>query len=581
MSPSTSFKRHHSPSVSSQDTPSDNENVRSPRIPPRKRQRSQVTPRATSSDHAANKPVSRKRPSRESQSHIYAHSIPPPPPSSSLQTRKFCVTIDEEDKAKQRKLPLYSQSSESPSFTCNNNNTGNQKHSTHLDPIRMPLSQFTEEQYNKLIVNGDVPVVLSATEECQQIGKWTPQPQVSPTSPTQGRNQGRGPLQHVRVPVRYQAVDETDDRRYCPLHDEEKTLEWVLQRKGVSTASEDPCYDYREGLETVMYVKDWDFSDSHPHWYRQLKRLLPKFLWWQGIKDAHAYLPKQSRVRNLVAYLGFQNSRTPLHVDKVYNTAVNVAVHGEGYKEWRVIDRGSLEVLQEALRQVGGSIFAEDFWLSSAFLDALPIKQYVFRQYRHDIVLIPPDLPHQVMNGGDRGYLLALAYNILHPMHLKDALQVDWVNQKHAYPSLYRVKAMVYHGAKEECKRLKGKTEMPPGLTFEDCTQHLRLAIKSMLPILSEEKKVNKMLPAHTTIYTDEDPVPYSRSCDLCRADLFNSRYSCLECDQDGYDLCPQCYHGYENVHEHPLFFFQRYKFNILHALLRHASSTLQAIKEM
>eukprot|EP01119_Soliformovum_irregulare_P011591 TRINITY_DN2920_c0_g1_i1.p1 TRINITY_DN2920_c0_g1~~TRINITY_DN2920_c0_g1_i1.p1 ORF type:complete len:537 (-),score=137.67 TRINITY_DN2920_c0_g1_i1:27-1607(-) len=398
-------------------------------------------------------------------------------------------------------------------------------HLSNSIPVRrFYWKDFTLEMYEEIVVKNREPVILERANEDLKGSIWTfehlkkkhPQEQVS---------------------IRYMKMNTKDESQFATIEDSDKDLEWFVEN-----ADEADCNlsktEIREGWKVMMYAKDFSFSESIEEWLKDLRKRIPQYLVPQGPHDLMGNLPQKARPIVWMGYLGADGTRTALHVDKIASIAFNLHVIGDGIKHWWLIDHTELSNLEKQVSNFGGNFWRDNFWMAPAELEKLNLKMWHCQQKRGDLVIVPPMVPHTVINTGSLS--CAVAANILHVDAIRESWEREKVNRTIRRASLYRLKMTVWYSLDKAVK-----------------DQDLKM-IKKLSPIFKE-------------ILQDEHPesiatlvkCPEWFACDGCGADIFNRRYQCDECAQAvkkrdsksrTYDLCPPCFtaHAKARKFHHP-----------------------------
>ena len=121
--------------------------------------------------------------------------------------------------------------------------------------------------------------------------------------------------------------------------------------------------------------------------------------------------------------MGNTGSRTPLHVDKLATVAFNVHVCGEGVKKWWLVAHSEVETLEKIIEENGGNLYKDAYWMSPSELESTGMKMWYHTQEKGDMVIVPPSVPHTVINEG--GFSCAVAANVMHENVVEDAWKAE------------------------------------------------------------------------------------------------------------------------------------------------------------
>ncbi|KAI9364826.1 hypothetical protein BD770DRAFT_293735, partial [Pilaira anomala] len=142
------------------------------------------------------------------------------------------------------------------------------------------------------------------------------------------------------------------------------------------------------------YAKDIDCPDK----YRQaLESFIPEYLLPHGNNDLFSLLPEFFQAKNLMVYLGQDNTGTPIHRDLCGTMGHNIMTMGSpgAYAEWNF-------VLHEDREKLASSSFLESdrAWLTYFKTKNSDFTVQVILQRPGDLVIVPSRAYHQVRNVG-------------------------------------------------------------------------------------------------------------------------------------------------------------------------------------
>ncbi|RKP23535.1 hypothetical protein SYNPS1DRAFT_10859, partial [Syncephalis pseudoplumigaleata] len=158
-------------------------------------------------------------------------------------------------------------------------------------------------------------------------------------------------------------------------------------------------------------------------------------------------VPDQYRAENLMCYMGRGGTFTPGHVDPCGSIGHNIMVSGgpEARAQWYVVARDDKQKAAAFWQQQSSGMHALDldnYYMPVDRLREAPFPVYHIEQRVGDLIVIPSDAAHQVMNEGDwsikvawsRSTVASLDYCIRHVLPVYRSL---------LKPEVYRVKTMV------------------------------------------------------------------------------------------------------------------------------------------
>jgi hypothetical protein len=399
------------------------------------------------------------------------------------------------------------------------------------------VDRFSTENFNEQVVKGRTPVCLRGANKLMDTSIFSAAWLFANYS-------------KVQTDVRYQIVSEKDPTLYRILADDKKPLGWFLRKAADMhfNPKEDPehrpSWDVQLGdtgrpdARFCLYAKDFSFTEHIPEWKAAVR--FPTWIQPLGEEsDLLSALPPSSRPVTLMAYLGSHLSRTPFHMDKVGTIAINVMLDGsKAEKHWWLVHHEDTPKLARAAFLYGGNLYNDKTWISPAYLASLGIRVWHCVQRVGDLIVVPPMVPHQVMNKGP-GVSIAVACNVFSAQVAELALDCDKINRLRYVDSVYRVKATIYCGVLAQVQT-------------------------TWLGGVPNVRRLQQLLPAYERLVQEEDLRPYGLLdsdtqafdnarylCDVCKTDIFNTCLIC-SCDKKG-ESCLQCYPAWcKRLHDGP-----------------------------
>jgi hypothetical protein len=121
---------------------------------------------------------------------------------------------------------------------------------------------------------------------------------------------------------------------------------------------------------------------------------------FRGAFDLTNNLPPLLQPLALMIYIGFENNSTPGHKDIVGSLGHNIMSYADegAYALWFCFASKDIDVVRKFWRSKGGSIDSDDFLMPFDDLCEIPCNIYVIKQMEGDLVLVPPEVAHQVIN---------------------------------------------------------------------------------------------------------------------------------------------------------------------------------------
>ena len=185
-------------------------------------------------------------------------------------------------------------------------------------------------------------------------------------------------------------------------------------------------------------------------------------------------------------------------------------------------------------------------------------------------------------------------------LHLNWAMDCNY--RRLRVDSIYRLKTLVYFGLQEELRQVAGVCEWHTH-DAESARNFLGKPVRSSSRMLSRSRMRLMRLAAIFQEVIKEEQIPgvpddymgtpcrdeasHTRTCDYCRADIFNRRYHCFECGCDGaegVDLCIQCYRSPDGLnkserHSHRMELVQVVSLVKLKSLVKEAEDAVERLK--
>ncbi|TPX64279.1 hypothetical protein SpCBS45565_g06013 [Spizellomyces sp. 'palustris'] len=278
----------------------------------------------------------------------------------------------------------------------------------------------------------------------------------------------------------------------------------------------------RQQEGNLLYGKDIVCPGA---WAERTHQRVPTYFQYKGPNDLVPLLPAHLQADNLMAYVGSDGTNTPGHTDLCGSVGHNVMVHAdEGARAiWFLADSVSLEKVSKFWQDQGHSIYEDNFFASLELLGNAPFTVYVIEQKRGDFVLVPPEAAHQVLNKG--GVTIKVSWNRITVDSLRrcvDRVLAEY--QVHMRPEIYRIKALVHNTLLSMTKKAVDMQNGPDERSVED----FRSVIECFAAVIKDEWIEGS--PEHLpTRWSDADQ-PHSRTCDFCRADIWNRGFTCTKC---------------------------------------------------
>eukprot|EP01117_Protostelium_nocturnum_P010757 TRINITY_DN3877_c0_g1_i2.p1 TRINITY_DN3877_c0_g1~~TRINITY_DN3877_c0_g1_i2.p1 ORF type:complete len:1111 (-),score=318.81 TRINITY_DN3877_c0_g1_i2:11-3343(-) len=428
---------------------------------------------------------------------------------------------------------------------------------------RVRYLDFTTEMFEEHVVKNRTPLVIEGCgERFFTENRWT-------------FNHLYNVAQDYKLSVRFMEMDEEDESQFSVVRDVNKTVKWMMEegKKNDFTGDSDWDQNISKGGKPMVYAKDFSFGEvKQLGWKDELYDMLPDCL-RPGNKDHDliGYLPYELQPLVDMAYIGIGGTRTPLHTDKLASIAFNLNAFGEGYKRWWLINHNERKKLEEAVASQGGLLHKDSFWMAPKELEATGIDMWYVDQKKGDLVIVPPAVPHTVINEGSE-FSVAVAANVMNIGAIKDSWKEEQENQLVKRSSYLRFKCIVHFTILGLMDDIKDQNN--------DIDPKLIGKLSALIPVYEEIIKKDKIaLPPQSDAVMSQNADPMLEEhlmCDVCHQDIFNRYYHCGECE---YDVCPECKNNLNLSHYHTLIMHQKVSYEILEGIVTKAREIIDKSK--
>ncbi len=286
---------------------------------------------------------------------------------------------------------------------------------------------------------------------------------------------------------------------------------------GGKFAREYPSKEFRDSEvgKCVWYCKDWLFGEWDPAWITDLQRVLPDRLRPRNRFDLLGGLTGDAQVDVMMAYLGIGGTRTPLHLDKAASNAYNCVVWSESptsVKRWWIFHRDDTSALNAHIQkddETKTSHLQEDVhWIDPEEFEDIPgleHQSYSFEQALGELVIVPHNSPHCVINQG--GMTFACAANIIDANVAMDAYLQSINNKKLRVKTVYKVAGAIWG------TMLKGDLPLHVMKKVLEACQSIYDSESNGFQRISSLDTDKKLALEFVNFVV----------CDYCQADVFNS----------------------------------------------------------
>ncbi|KAJ3284727.1 hypothetical protein HK104_009808 [Borealophlyctis nickersoniae] len=335
-------------------------------------------------------------------------------------------------------------------------------------------------------------------------------------------------------------------------------------------------------------------------WETASAQLLPEFFRYKGANDLIGCLSPEGQVENLMIYVGFHGTWTPGHKDMCGCWGHNIMLDAENDNStslWFMAASPDKHKAEAYWREKGQDLDTDDYFMGVEDLANAPFKVYVIEQRVGDFVIVPSETAHQVVNKG--GYTVKLAWNRHTPQSLKNCYyEVLPILRRMLKPEIYRNKEIVHAAVvrySEQFQEMEKHGDVDrirataPLSNFAILLNILEDMIKDEWIHIFTGTEMRRDVPPGAELPAGWDKIPYidnvsqeeKRSCDFCRADIWNRGWSCSLCVRDGapYDMCLDCFaRGRSCLHPTKMVMVQAWKMSELMACLQAANARYNAV---
>ncbi|KAI8800908.1 hypothetical protein BJ742DRAFT_48795 [Cladochytrium replicatum] len=338
--------------------------------------------------------------------------------------------------------------------------------------------------------------------------------------------------------------------------------------------------------EPLLYGKD---ILCPPEWADYLNDHLPEYFRYKGPNDLVTVLPKKLQPDNLMVYIGVDKTHTPAHTDICGAVGHNIMLWAEPNSTsfWFIAASGNEHKFAKLCADNGGSLHTDSYVCPVDVLATADFPLYVAEQRPGDFIIVPPNCAHQVVNKG--GITMKAAWNRMTLSAIETCFsQVLPVYRLYFKQEVYRIKTVIHRllhymtnlasgrlglrsgsSTSEEFPTSTFLSRLPNPLFLQEYLRVLALYRASLKDEWIDDRfadqtlhlsssAANTALPARFAMapdqierYADAASSPHCRSCNICRADIWNRGYTCKMCaaSQDEadeeFDACLYCFaHG-------------------------------------
>jgi len=325
----------------------------------------------------------------------------------------------------------------------------------------------------------------------------------------------------------------------------------------------------KAGGHRGLYAKD---VPPPPVWEEHVRQNLHASFLWKGEEDLLGTVPSYAQPESVMCYIGFHGTRTPAHKDIMGTLGHNVMLWAEkdAYAVWMIAPTEHRHKVAEFFASTGQDLEADNGFVSPEQWARAPFPTHVVKQRAGDLVLVPAEAPHMVINQG--GVTCKFAWNRMAISNLEISLNSALPNfRKNRKEEKYRAKLCSYFGLKHRSTKILEAHEQqrpPPPHLVKELPVLLRVVEKMIRDEwidpeavieqhkacspkpqenqanskptkkanpLKKRQKVERQITERQIGGNPEsverlikvqqfpdDEEPFLRTCDICKCDIFN-----------------------------------------------------------
>ncbi|KAJ3326792.1 hypothetical protein HDU93_002293 [Gonapodya sp. JEL0774] len=345
-------------------------------------------------------------------------------------------------------------------------------------------------------------------------------------------------------------------------------------------------FSRRQDRESKLYAKDISVPEDV---MTAISERVPLFIRHMGQYDIASAVPAEYHVRTNLMYIGGSGTGTPGHFDFCGSIGVNLMCSDVSNAKalWVVFDGNNPYEATRIWHKEGLHLHDDNHFLPLNI--AVANGAYVFVQNPGDMVIIPSDAAHQVMNIGDPS--LKIAWNLTTPITLERA--VRHILPRYSTfrkPEVYRSKAQVMYAVAELtdlCNRIADNSSTYTRRYQRPFSGELNRDPFERYQMDEIYATFGQLLRLYEAILDDEFTEPHNGNqptqitqaagalaCDFCRTDIFNRAWKCSACHVE---LCCACVSNMRTCKSHPdkMVSIIQYTRDSLYGLLETAKTSL------
>ncbi|KXS08906.1 hypothetical protein M427DRAFT_76162 [Gonapodya prolifera JEL478] len=336
--------------------------------------------------------------------------------------------------------------------------------------------------------------------------------------------------------------------------------------------------DYLNSHDEHEYARDISCPDSLRD---QLMSKIPSAIRYHGANDIFSCIPQGLQVEKLMMYIGGHGSGTAGHVDACGTIAINMMTDGTHQSRALWIVVSDLEKAAEVWQRHGiypvscqQNLFTDSGVLPYA--KAVENSAYIFLQRVGDMVILPGNAAHQVVNLGDTS--LKVAWNVGTPATLDTFIRTIQphyaaAGKTETYRSKYTALMATAAATKYRLKSLSDISFFAQASDFAPTYPEDLAVLIRLLDYIIQDEAVTVDATGYRKEVNARELLNEPISCNVCNCDIFNRAWICESCANPSFELCNSCRaDGRSCVNQsHTLVPVQQYEMEDLYFLLRQA----------
>ncbi|KAK3804824.1 MAG: hypothetical protein J3Q66DRAFT_361598 [Benniella sp.] len=301
----------------------------------------------------------------------------------------------------------------------------------------------------------------------------------------------------------------------------------------------------------LLYAKDL----AVPHQWRTviMEKIIPPPLRWMGENDFNSF-GSGNAAENLLLYIGPHNTWTPMHKDHCGTVAHNLMLDTaqDAHSIWFMVSVDNSKALEELWHTFNEDLELESFPASIEHLARATFPILVYKQQKGDLMVLPPNVYHQVINKGPA--TMKVAWSRLTMESLK--LSITSILPRYReifFKEAFNIKVIIKCSLEGFISILRNDPACP-SFSKELVRKHFQDLLSLYRDIVLDEwvdidgihNDPRLRFSPQAMVFTSPTQVTKSSpiSCDYCNTNIFNRHVHCNICSSsnESYDICTWCF---------------------------------------